>query len=149
MEIIIGIILVVIVLIIIGLILRKKVYDSVDELESWKLDVMNRNIGTELSRIKSLNLSGETQKKFETWKGQWEHIAATDLSHVEEYLFDAEEAADRYRFPSAKKALQQGNKVLHRIEKDLESMLEELDVLLNSEQSSRQEIGRASCRERG
>lgn len=140
MEIIIGIILVVIVLIIIGLILRKKVYDSVDELESWKLDVMNRNIGTELSRIKSLNLSGETQKKFETWKGQWENIAATDLSHVEEYLFDAEEAADRYRFPSAKKALQQGKKVLHRIEKDLESMLEELDALLKSEQSSRQSV---------
>lgn len=140
MEIIIGIILVVIVLIIIGLILRKKVYDSVDELESWKLDVMNRNIGTELSRIKSLNLSGETQKKFETWKSKWEHIAATDLSRVEEYLFDAEEAADRYRFPSAKKALQQGNKVLHRIEKDLESMLEELDVLLKSEKSSRQGV---------
>src|SRR5699024_7756361 len=130
MEIIIGIILVVIVLIIIGLILRKRVYDAVDDLESWKLDVMNRNIATELSRIKTLNLSGETQKKFETWKNQWENIAATDLSHVEEYLFDAEESADRYRFPSAKKALQKGNEILHTIEKDLERMLEELDLLL-------------------
>lgn len=140
MEIIIGIILIVIVLIIIGLILRKRVYDAVDDLESWKLDVMNRNIGTELSRIKTLNLSGETQKKFETWKSQWENIASTDLSHVEEYLFDAEEAADRYRFPSARKALQKGNEILHTIEKDLERMLEELDVLLESEQSSRQGV---------
>lgn len=140
MEIIIGIILVVIVLIIIGLIFRKKVYDAVDQLEGWKLDVMNRNIGTELAQIKTLNLSGETQKKFETWKSQWENIAATDLSHVEEYLFDAEEAADRYRFPSARKALQQGNKILHTIEKDLESMLDELDILLKSEESSRQGV---------
>lgn len=140
MEIIIGIILVVIVLIIIGLILRKRVYDAVDDLESWKLDVMNRNIATELSRIKTLNLSGETQKKFETWKNQWENIAATDLAHVEEYLFDAEESADRYRFPSARKALQKGNEILQTIEKDLERMLEELDLLLESEQSSRQGV---------
>ncbi len=140
MAIIIGIILVVIVLIIIGLILRKKVYDAVDRLEGWKLDVMNRNIGTELARIKTLNLSGETQEKFETWKNQWEHIAATDLSRVEEFLFDAEDAADRYRFPTANKALQQGNTILHTIENDLEQMLEELDALLVSEQSSRQGV---------
>lgn len=140
MEIIIGIILIIIVLIIIGLILRKRVYDSVDRLESWKLDVMNRNIGTELARIKTLNLSGETQKKFETWKSQWEDIAAKDLSQVEECLFDAEEAADRYRFPTSKKALQRGSEILHTIEKDLERMLEELDTLLMSEETSRKGV---------
>lgn len=140
MVMIIGIILVVIVVIIIGLILRKRVYDSVDRLEGWKLDVMNRNIGTELARIKTLNLSGETQEKFETWKSRWETIAARDLSRVEDFLFDAEDAADRYRFPSANKALQQGNAILHTIENDLEQMLEELDILLASEQSSRKGV---------
>src|SRR5699024_6670634 len=126
MAYIIGIILFIITLIIIGLIMRKRVYDSVDRYESWKMDIMNRNIAAELSQIKSLNLSGETQEKFETWKGRWDYILTKDLPDVEEYLFDAEEAADRYRFPSAKKVLHSLNKKLEAIEADIDDILAEL-----------------------
>lgn len=61
----IGIILAIIVLIIVGLILRKRIYDSVDKYEAWKMDIMDRNIASQLGRIKSLNLSGETQQKLD------------------------------------------------------------------------------------
>ena len=43
MELIIGIVLAIIVLIIIGLILRKRAYDYVDRTEAWKLDIMARH----------------------------------------------------------------------------------------------------------
>ncbi|WP_100012133.1 septation ring formation regulator EzrA [Lentibacillus sediminis] len=136
----IGIILVIIVLIIVGLILRKRVYDSVDKYEAWKMDIMDRNIASQLSRIKSLNLSGETQQKFEAWKERWETIVTKELPDIEEHLFDAEEAADRYRFPKAKKTLAETDSILRSIEKRIEEMLQEVDDLMDSEKTSRKEI---------
>ncbi|WP_430784752.1 septation ring formation regulator EzrA [Virgibacillus flavescens] len=140
MAYIIGIVLLIITVIIVGLILRKRIYDVVDRQESWKMDIMNRNIASQISRIKNLNLSGETQEKFESWKDHWEYIVTKQLPDIEEYLFDAEEAADRYRFPTAKKILRKVDQTLQSIEKDIEKMLHELEELIETEEESRKEI---------
>ncbi|MFD1038152.1 septation ring formation regulator EzrA [Virgibacillus byunsanensis] len=140
MAYIIGLILIIIALIILGLIMRKRVYDIVDRLESWKMDIMNRNIASQIARIKNLNLSGETQEKFESWKERWEYIVTKELPDIEEFLFDAEESADRYRFSNARKMTKKVEQILQSIEKDIEIMLGELDELLQSEETSRKEI---------
>lgn len=140
MEIIIGIILVIIALVIISLIMRKRVYDFVDRLESWKLEIMNRNVSAELTRIKTLNLQGETQDRFESWKERWEYILSRDLPEIEEYLFDAEEAADKFKFTTGKKILRKTEQLLQSIEKDIEKILAELDELVESEETSRKEV---------
>lgn len=140
MAYVIGSILVVIALIILGLILRKKVYDDVDRLEGWKMDIMNRNVTSELAKVKSLNLSGETQENFESWKERWDRILTRELPDIEEFLLDAEEAADRFRVRTAKKNLKTVNETLQVIEKEIQKMFDELDHLLASEQSSREEI---------
>lgn len=137
---IIGAILVIITLLIIGLILRKRIYDAVDRHERWKMDIMNRNTASELAKIKGLNLAGETQEKFESWKEQWEVILTKELPGVEELLFEAEDAADRYRFPTANKIVHKIEKYLNTIEDEITQMLDELDDLLLSEESSRKEI---------
>jgi septation ring formation regulator len=136
----IGIVLVIITLIIIGLILRKRVYDVVDRYEAWKMDIMGRNIASQLGRIKTLNLSGETQDKFESWKERWEHILTKELPDIEEHLFDAEEAADKYRFSKAKKTLNNVEEILQTIEANIEKLLAEVDMLLESEEQSRKEM---------
>lgn len=140
MEYIIGIVLVIIALIIISLIMRKRIYDLVDRLEGWKLDVMNRNVSAQLTRIKALNLSGETQDRFESWKERWDYILSKSLPDIEEYLFDAEEAADRFRFSTAKKILRKTEQSLQTIEKDIDKILIELDALVESEETSRKEV---------
>lgn len=137
---IIGTILVIIALLIVGLILRKRTYDAVDRLESWKMDIMHRNTAAELAKIKGLNLSGETQEKFESWKEQWEAIVTKELPDIEEWLFEAEDAADRYRFSTAKKVIHRIEETLNAIENKIARMLEELDDLLLSEETSRKEI---------
>lgn len=140
MAVVIAIILSIITLLIIGLILRKRIYDNVDELESWKLDIMNRNIAAQLSRIKSLNLSGETQEKFEAWKERWDYILTKELPDVEECLFDAEGAADRYRFSTAKKILHKIEEALKATEVEIDNILEDLEHFLSSEEKSRLDI---------
>ncbi|MFC3040135.1 septation ring formation regulator EzrA [Virgibacillus xinjiangensis] len=137
MAYVIGIILAIILLIIVGLIIRKRVYDEVDKYEAWKMDIMDRNIAAHLSRIKSLNLSGETQEKFEDWKERWDTIASKELPDIEEHLFDAEEAADRYLFAKSKRILGDVEEILQSIEKRIEIILAEVDQLVNSEKSSR------------
>ncbi len=140
LEFVIGGILLIIALIIVGLIFRKKIYDRVDRLEAWKMDIMNRNVTSELAKVKQLNLSGETQEKFESWKENWDIILTRDLPDMEEYLLDAEEAADKFRIKMSKKNLRIVEESLQRIEKDIEDMYKELDHLLDSEKYARQQI---------
>lgn len=140
MAYIIGIILVIIVLLVIGLIMRKRIYDMVDRVESWKANITERDVASEIGRIKTLNLSGETQESFEKWKDHWEDIVAKQLPDVEEYLFDAEESADKFRFKKSKKILQETEERLQSIEKDIDTILNELNTLLESEETSREEV---------
>lgn len=140
MEYIIGIILLIIVVIIVGLLLRKRLYDSVDYYESWKLDIMNRNVAQELSKVKELNLEGDTKANFEEWKEQWDTILTEKLADVEELLYDTEHAADRYNFPAAKKSMKQIEETLMKIEKKIEKILTELNELLETEEENRKEV---------
>lgn len=140
MELVIGIILIIVTLLIVGLIFRKRVYDAVDRLEIWKMDILNRNTASQLARMKGLNLSGEAQEKFESWRERWEYIVTKELPDVEDYLFKAEELADKYRFPSAHKILHKIDENLTEIEANIEDMLAELDELLLSEKESKEKI---------
>lgn len=140
MEYIIGIILAIIVVIIIALIFRKRVYDQVDYYEGWKLDIMNRNVASELAKVKELNLEGDTKEKFEVWKKRWEDILNAKLADVEEHLYDTETAADRYRFGTAKKNMQKMEAILVECEKEIEVILSELNELLETEKENRKEI---------
>lgn len=140
MEYIVGVILLIIVIIIVGLVLRNKIYSYIDRLEAWKVDIMNRNIAAELSRMKELNLTGETKKNFDAWRERWENIVTDELAEVEIKLFDAEEASDQYKLPTAKAILEKTESKLNHIEMELETILKELHHLLAVEEASRKEI---------
>ncbi|BAC14156.1 septation ring formation regulator [Oceanobacillus iheyensis HTE831] len=140
MVFVISVILAIIVILTIGLILRKRIYDKVDHQEKWKMDIMARDVAQQISKIKSLNLSGETQEKFELWKGRWEHIITKELPDIEDHLFDAEDAADKFRMKRANNILTEGDQKLQNIEVKIEEILEELDELLSSEKTSREEV---------
>ncbi len=56
-------ILLIIIILITGLIFRKRMYDEVDRQESWKLDIMNRNVAGQIARIKKIeSFWGNTRK---------------------------------------------------------------------------------------
>src|SRR5690625_1437439 len=140
MEYVIGIILALIALIITGLILRKRLYDSVDYYESWKLDIMNRNVASELAKEKQLTLQGETKEQFNKWKSDWDAILTKDLANIEELLYDTEYAADRYFFRTAKQNIAKMETILVKTEEKIESMLAELNDLLKTEEKNRSEM---------
>ncbi|MGM0843931.1 MAG: septation ring formation regulator EzrA [Bacillota bacterium] len=140
MEFIIGGIILFIILFIIGFFIRRKYYHLVDRMESWKVDIMNRPILDELSKVKQLNMTGQTEELFEKWRKGWDDIVTADLPEVEERLFEAEEYIDKFRFGSAKEVLSRIEEILNQTEDKMERIHSEVEELVGSEEKNRLEI---------
>ncbi|WP_042398525.1 septation ring formation regulator EzrA [Geomicrobium sp. JCM 19037] len=84
---------------------RRRVYQSVDELDKRKNNVINEPIADEISRVKGLTISGETEENFERWRKAWDSIVEDRFQEIELDLFDIEEAANKYQFKKAKERL--------------------------------------------
>jgi septation ring formation regulator len=140
MDYILGAIVVVLIGIVLGFFFRKKHYGAVDQLEAWKIDIMNRPILEELSKIKQLNMTGETEEMFERWRKEWDAIITVHIPDVEELLFDAEEYIDKLRFNKSKEVQRKIEWKLKEIEGSIEKILEELNQLVGSEEKNRVEI---------
>lgn len=136
---VIGAILLVIVISIILLIFRRKLYNSVDYYEEWKLQVMNRNVGAELSKMKGLNLKGDTKSKFDHWKEKWDQILQEDLSLIEEKLYEAEHSIDGFKFKSANTILTEIDERLEKVDGEIDEILKGLNLLIEVEGKIRKE----------
>ncbi len=123
-----------------GTFARRKIYNEIDRLEEWKIDILNRPVTDEISKVKGLIMSGQTEEKFEKWREEWDEIVAVKLPNLEDQLMDTEDAAEKYRFRKAKATLVETQERLEQIEKRIEIMLKDIDELVSSEEQNRTEI---------
>ena len=140
MEYIIGIIILLFALFLTGYLIKKKYYKEMDRLESWKIDLNDRPVQEEMSKVKLLNMTGQTEELFERWRNEWDEIVTVKLPNLEELLFDAEEYIDKYRFRRAKEVQFAIEQKLKEIEERISAILEELNSLVGSEEKNRIEI---------
>ncbi|WP_079510067.1 septation ring formation regulator EzrA [Mesobacillus jeotgali] len=140
MEYIIGGIAILIIVFLIGYFMKRKYYSEVDRYESWKIDIMNRPVLDEMSKVKQLNMTGQTEELFERWRQEWDELVTSKLPGIEDYLFDAEEYIDKYRFSKAKESLAVIDRKLTETEEKIKKILGELNELVGSEEKNREEI---------
>jgi septation ring formation regulator len=140
MEYIIGAIAILIIVYFIGYFMKRKFYSEVDRYEAWKIDIMNRPVLEEMSKVKQLNMTGQTEELFERWRQEWDELVTAKLPGIEDYLFDAEEYIDRYRFSKAKESLAAIDTKLTETEEKIKKILHELNELVGSEEKNRDEI---------
>ncbi|WP_066311215.1 septation ring formation regulator EzrA [Bacillus sp. FJAT-29814] len=140
MKYIIGGFILILAVFVFGYFVKKKHFKEMDRLEAWKIDLFNRPIPDEMSKVKQLNMTGQTEELFERWRNQWDDVVTVKLPDLEEMLFDAEEYIDRYRFKKAKEVQQRINEKLQETEKQVKNILEELHELVGSEEKNRVEI---------
>lgn len=140
MEYILGFIVLILAFFVIGYFFKKKRYKDIDKLEEWKMNIMNRPVLEELSKVKQLNMTGETEEMFENWRNEWDEIVTVQLPDVEELLFDAEEYIDRYRFNRSKEVQREISAQLKMIESNIDKIVEELNDLVGSEEKNRLEV---------
>ncbi len=136
----IGFFILLLALFVLGYLIKKKYFKEMDRLEAWKIDLMNRPILDEMSKVKQLNMTGQTEELFERWRSQWDDVVTVQLPNLEEMLFDAEEYIDKYRFNKAKGVQQAIHIKLQETEVQIKSILEELHELVGSEEKNRVEI---------
>ncbi|UCZ52296.1 septation ring formation regulator EzrA [Bacillus shivajii] len=135
-----GLIVVFVCIVVYGAWSRKRIYKQVDRIENKKVQLMNRPVTEELSKIKGLKMSGETEERFEQWRSKWDEIITVQLPNIEEKLFDIEELGNKYRFGKAKSVIISVEKDLERIEKHIDEMVAEVDQLIHSEEQNRENI---------
>lgn len=140
MEFIIAGLVLILILYITGYILKKRYYKEIDRLEAWKIDIMNRPVLEEMSKVKKLNMTGQTEELFEKWRREWDEIVTNGLPDVEEFLFDAEDYIDKYRFKKAKQIQTAIEKDLKETEDNISALIEEIKELVGSEEKSRTDI---------
>ena len=139
-EYFIGFFILILALFVVGYLIKKKYFKEMDRLEAWKIDLMNRPVLDEMSKVKLLNMTGQTEELFERWRNQWDEVVTVQLPDLEEMLFDAEEYIDRYRFNKAKGVQVAIAEKLQATEDQIKSILEELHELVGSEEKNRVEI---------
>ncbi|MFJ5715919.1 septation ring formation regulator EzrA [Neobacillus sp. NPDC093127] len=136
----IGFFILVLALFVLGYLIKKKYFKEMDRLEAWKIDLLNRPVLDEMSKVKQLNMTGQTEELFESWRNQWDDVVTVQLPDLEEMLFDAEEYIDRYRFKKAKGVQQAIQAKLQETEEHIKKILEEIHELVGSEEKNRVEI---------
>ncbi|MBD7962634.1 septation ring formation regulator EzrA [Fictibacillus norfolkensis] len=127
-------------LILYGAMSRRRVYKEIDRLEAWKMQIMNRPLTEEISKVKGMAMIGETEEKFEMWRQEWDEMVTTQLPNLEEDLFDAEEYTDKYRFKKAKSILAGVSQSLEKMDLRIKEITSEINELVTSEELNREEI---------
>ncbi|MFC0231484.1 septation ring formation regulator EzrA [Bhargavaea ullalensis] len=136
---IIGII-VLIALITIAFIIRRKHTAIIEKLEVEKMQIQHKPILEELTKVKQLNMNGETEERFEKWRGSWTEVMDVHMPAIDNLLFDAEEAVDRLRFGKATKIEEDIKEKIAFCDKEMNRILDELAELIGSEEANRTEM---------
>ena len=133
MEFIIGTIILIILLIIGSYVIKRKYFSMVDYWEERKIDLMNRPVLDEVGKIKTLKMMGETEEYFERWRKEWDIILTERLPSIEEWLYDAEDYIDHFRFKKAKEVFARIEEVIEESEREIEEMIKKINQLIDSE----------------
>lgn len=140
LYVLVGLILVIVFLVGYGTWMRKRLFGEIDRVEERRVEIMNRPVAAELSKIKQLNMAGDTEEKFDQWRKDWDNIVSQSLPNLEEMLFNAEELTDKYRFHKAEQQVKETDKKIVAIQKSIDEMIKDLNLIVESEEKNRTDI---------
>ncbi len=140
MEYIIIPIILLLILAIVGFMMRRKHVAIIAKLENEKLQIQHNPINEEISKVKSLNMNGETEEMFERWRNTWDEVIDVHMTKIDSLLFDAEDQINRLRFKKATLIEREIEDYIEKCDQDKNNILEELNELIGSEEKNRIEI---------
>ena len=101
---------------------------------------MNRSAMEEVGKIKEVKMTGEAEECFEQWRKAWDRVISNDLPNVEEWLYDAEESVDKFRFSQAKEIFVKIEEGLKACETKIQKHVDQMQKVIESEEKNREEI---------
>ncbi|GKV64796.1 MULTISPECIES: septation ring formation regulator EzrA [unclassified Sporosarcina] len=132
--------IIVIVLTVIAFLFRRKHIQEIGKLEQEKLQIQHKPIFEEMTKVKQLNMTGQTEEKFERWRSTWTEVIDDRIPKVDSLLFDVEDQVDRFHFKKATETEKHIQEILSQCEKEMHVILDELNELIGSEEKNRIEM---------
>jgi len=140
MKYIITAVIALIILTIIAFLFRRKHIREINRLEQEKSQIQHKPILEEMTKIKQLNMTGETEEKFERWRNQWNEIMDDHMPKIDTLLFDVEDTVDRFRYKKASEIEKEIQEKIRFCDDTMNSILTELNELVGSEEKNRIEM---------
>jgi septation ring formation regulator len=140
MKIFIIAIIALIILTIIAFLFRRKHIQEIGRLEQEKLQIQHKPILEEMTKVKLLNMTGETEEKFERWRTKWTELMDIHMPKIDTLLFDVEDMVDRFRFKKATELEMEIREKIRFCDKTMNDILHELNELVGSEEKNRIEM---------
>lgn len=119
---------------------RNKYYSQIDELDQEKNGVLKQAPYDELKEVSELNITGQSNELRKKLENQWQDIEAVKYPKLENHLFDAEQATDRYRLGESKKYQDSAKQALEDINIEIADLQSSLKELLEREQANLEKI---------
>ena len=119
---------------------RRKHIQEISKLEHQKLQIQHEPIFEEMTKVKQLNMTGETEEKFERWRTEWTEVVDVLVPQIDSSLFDTEEMVDRFRFKKATGIEKEIERQLKVCDERKNEILHELNELIGSEEKNRVEM---------
>ncbi|MEE6449505.1 septation ring formation regulator EzrA [Gottfriedia acidiceleris] len=134
------VIAIVIALMIVALTIRQRLFKKLDELEAWRMQLMSKPVTDELSKLKALNMTGQTEELFDKWRTDWDELVTTFLPKVTDSISVIDEAINKYHFMKAKAGISEIEGNLTEAEASIENILNEVSDLVGSEEQNNSDI---------
>ncbi|HLR92090.1 MAG TPA: septation ring formation regulator EzrA [Atopostipes sp.] len=119
---------------------RNKYYSQIDELDQEKNEVLKQAPYDELKEVAELNISGQSNELRESLEKKWREIETVKYPRLENHLFDAEQATDRYRLPESKRSQEAAEEAIEEINAEISELKEALTELIEREQANLEKI---------
>lgn len=140
MNYIIPIIIVLLIFVVVIFVYRKKHHTEISRLDQKRLDIQNKPVLEELSKVKSLNMSGQAEEMFERWRNKWSELIDVELPKIDELLMNVEDHVDKFQFKKATILEIEIDGIIDNCDTEMGLILNELNELMKSEEQSRVEI---------
>lgn len=119
---------------------RRKHIQRIKVLEKRKTEIQHKPIFEEMTKIKQLNMTGETEEKFESWRADWTKVIDIHMPEIDNLFFDAEEQIDRFKMGKIKETFMKIEQKITSCETKMNEILTGLDLLIGSEEKNRVEM---------
>lgn len=140
MKYIIPAVIILLVIAVFAFIIRRKHNSEIERLEHEKHQIQNKPILEEMTKVKQLNMNGQTEEMFERWRNTWTEVMDIHMPKIDVLLFDAEESVDKFIFPKASKIEKEIQTLISNCDEKMSGILKELEELIGSEEKNRIEM---------
>ncbi len=124
-----------------GLYIYKKQYlTNVAELKERKKFLLEGVPTQRLDVVREMNINGKSQAYADKLEAMWQDILSGRNIEVENFVFQAEQSAQRYRFKEANRFQQKAHEALEAIESDLMRLATSLEDLINRQEANEKRI---------